>query len=220
MTPRLDHFSGTDVEYICYLEACVLALRNRLGDEEPPGRPGDLGAINYEQAQTAYSNVERVERSIPECRTTGNALVVSAFENQRVSPDTGERRKRAKSGDLEFISFRPQDVPRKANPVPRWRHPARELIRETPSATQWISRLRETGLYEAMEGDHALAYLLDTAVTPDMAVNEKKQPNDTLDHVRQYARAAAMRSVKASVALKLANFQKFLVLSACAVLLN
>ncbi|KAK5150347.1 hypothetical protein LTS14_010186 [Recurvomyces mirabilis] len=74
-----------------------------------------------------------------------------------------------------------------------------------------------------METGSALTYLLDTTVERDMsAVGKSAVPRqgDVLSYVRHYAQATATRSMAASIALTLANFQKFLVLSACAVLLE
>lgn len=52
MTPRLDDFEGTDVDYIRYLETTVLSLRSRLRGEPSQTRHEHLSSVNLGQAQT------------------------------------------------------------------------------------------------------------------------------------------------------------------------
>ncbi|KAK3669280.1 hypothetical protein LTR78_010854, partial [Recurvomyces mirabilis] len=104
-----------------------------------------------------------------------------------------------------------------------WLTNAKCLVGETPTAKHWDQVFHDKGLYDIMETGSALTYLLDTTVERDMsAVGKSAVPRqgDVLSYVRHYAQATATRSMAASIALTLANFQKFLVLSACAVLLE
>lgn len=56
--------------------------------------------------------------------------------------------------------------------------------------------------------------------TPAIVGDESTNENYTASSLRNYARTTAMRWTLASTALALANFQKFLVISACAVLME
>jgi hypothetical protein len=74
--------------------------------------------------------------------------------------------------------------------------------------------LKEKGLHEVMASGKALTNLLDTSVQADIShvsgEISQAETSDMLNDVRHYAQATAKRTMTASVALVLANFQRFL----------
>lgn len=107
---------------------------------------------------------------------------------------------------------------------PYWKTCAKRLVEITPMSQSWTSSLRESGIHEILESGEAVKCLLDSKLESQLSARTIEAGNvgDTDDlplaTLRTYARTTAMRSSLASAALALANFQKFLVISACAVL--
>ncbi len=127
---------------------------------------------------------------------------------------------------IQVIQYVPEPLGHKRQRCgnPAWLQNAKALIKDTPKAENWSRTLKEKGLHEVMVSGNALRYLLDTTVQTDSSLASGEispaETSDVLNYVRHYAQATATRTMTASVALVLANFQRFLVLSACAVLLQ
>lgn len=109
---------------------------------------------------------------------------------------------------------------------PYWMTCAKRLVKQTPMAQNWTSSLKERGIHDIMKSGDAVTCLLDNKLESQLSAQvstaETVNANETDDYttacLRTYARTTSMRSSLASTALALANFQKFLVISACAVL--
>lgn len=106
---------------------------------------------------------------------------------------------------------------------------ANRLIAQTPKAECWSSSLKEHGIHDIMKSGDAVNCLLDgkselrfstQVLTPEIVGDENTNEDYTASSLRNYARTTAMWWTRASTALALANFQKFLVISACAVLME
>ena len=98
---------------------------------------------------------------------------------------------------------------------------ANTLIRSTPDASHWWSSVERLGLYEAMcSGRAAMSMLDSTYPLPESSVTHTSGSRslDLFGRLEAYARTALRREVTASLAFMLCNFQKFLLLSSCAVL--
>jgi hypothetical protein len=109
---------------------------------------------------------------------------------------------------------------------PYWMTCAKQLVKQTPMAQSWTSSLKDSGIHEIMKSGDAVTCLLDSKLESQLSAQvftaEAGKVDETDDYttayLRTYARTTSMRSTLASTALALANFQKFLVISACAVL--
>lgn len=110
---------------------------------------------------------------------------------------------------------------------PTWRKHADELLKITPAGDAWREAMCAKNIYGAMETGAAVAHLLQPETVVPMASGDKAP--QTMEHVSgrsgrlieritRYASLAAQRQQTASLALLLANFQVFVVLSACVVL--
>ena len=191
-TSRLDDFAGSDRDYISYLEQLVTTLKTQLS--VPDSRSESI----------ANSTAHELPRSLPQLRSGVDSNEDNIQIIQYV-PDPFDR-KRRRSGD------------------PAWLQNAKALIKDTPKAENWSRALKQKGLHEVMASGKALTYLLDTSVQADISAVSgeisQAETSDVLNYVRHYAQATTIRTMTASVVLVLANFQRFLVLSACAVLLE
>ena len=105
-----------------------------------------------------------------------------------------------------------------AKRLKRWQAAAKVLIENTPKAKDWYKVLKEKGIYDIMNSGGVVKFLLDTSYDPSTMARPTVTETNPLLRIREYARATAQRMSAASRALVLANFQKFLVLCACAVL--
>lgn len=110
---------------------------------------------------------------------------------------------------------------------PTWKKHADELLKITPAGDAWREAMGAKDIYGAMETGAAVAHLLRPENAVPLASGEKAP--QTMEHVHgrtgrlieritRYASLAAQRQRTASLALLLANFQIFVVLSACVVL--
>jgi len=189
MSSRIYNFHGSQDEYIAFLEAEVLRLRQwhcRCG------------------------------RSIQETS--------SELPRQTLSQDSNPP---LKDSGLRIEQWKPRLTsskrPRSDNPP--WKRHAAQLVEMIPTAREWRQIMEEKGLYQAMRTGAAVAYLLgnehNVPIVPKMT-----ESSDTaglngdaviLGRITTYAQIAARRQENASLALMLANFQKFVVLSACVV---
>lgn len=196
MRARVDDFTGSDEQYISYLEREVLALRGRK-------------AASNSTSSSCEPHLDVAEDSACD------------LSNAASTQHNGKRLKRHR--ELEFIMLDPGSLSH--NPVkqyipnPRWRDNANTLIAETPKAVDWYSSLKQQGIYDILSNGQAVAYLMAVDDRSPVLPSEPASLGFSIsDRLKGYALAATHRGSAASIALKLANFQKFLVLSACCVL--
>ena len=191
-TSRLDDFVGSDGDYIRYLERLVKTFRTQR-NEQSAHVDSDVTASAYE----VYGSFRRIPSDVHDI---GN--------------------------ETQFFQYVPEPLGYKTGRTgnPPWLQNAKALVKDTPGAKDWNRTLEEKGLHEVIASGKALTYLLDTGVQTDISLVSERIPqvatSDVLGYVRNYAQATASRTLTASVALVLVNFQRFLVLSACAVLLK
>lgn len=206
MRSRIDKFSGSIEDYVRYLEDTLLDLRSRL--------TGATGPANTVDSDETLQDQSQVNNNLEECQDQNH---------HHLGPS---RQKRPRQ--LEIVQWEPgNDGPRPvkariSNNAP-WRRLAQTLIQETPFAHDWKATLRDNGVHEMMSTGKAVAVLLgpeyDANVPPAgdrLAAIEDEQ--GAFGRVREYARVATQKSLNASAALMLANFQKFLVFCLCSVM--
>lgn len=117
---------------------------------------------------------------------------------------------------------------RKRSCDPYWMTCAKQLVRQTPMSQGWTSSLEEHGIDKLLKSGDVITCLLDTTFESRLSARISTAEVDVIDEtddettasLRMYARTTSMRLSSASTALALANFQKFLVISACAVLME
>lgn len=91
----------------------------------------------------------------------------------------------------------------------------------TPKAGEWRDCIASLGLYEAMRTGEAALFMLDGShPSPGWCTPRSGSigVSDGFGRLEAYALAAVRRHSEARLGLMLANFQKFLLLSSCAVL--
>lgn len=191
VTKRIDEFRGNEQAYVRYLEGEVARLRQQ-------------------------QQVESLDHS--SAAQTESLLQLSSAR-VRWRPGQGVRQ----PDGLEIRHWKPNAKKQKSS-CPAWKRHAEGLVKRTPVAREWWSSLREQGIYEVMCSGAAIAFLLGDETSPPSAQRgtlERSISNDgsaLLRHIACYARGANQRQMTASIAVRLANFQQILVLSACAVL--
>ena len=99
----------------------------------------------------------------------------------------------------------------------RWENNALALVNATPIAVDWQKAIHEAGLYEVISSGEAARHLLDHHC-PLPSSSSEACPSGLAARVRFYAQSTCQRRRAASLAIRLANFQEFLLLSACVVL--
>lgn len=131
------------------------------------------------------------------------------------------------SQELSIVEWTyPSKRLKRANPA--WKKHAERLIALSPTPEQWIPTLQQHGLSDIISNGKAIAHLLgdggqlDTLRKSTMVGQSSTlQPESALlDRVSLYAQSASQQKVTAEILVRLSNFQKFLVVSACAVLRN
>ncbi|KAF2212135.1 hypothetical protein CERZMDRAFT_98054 [Cercospora zeae-maydis SCOH1-5] len=128
-----------------------------------------------------------------------------------------QRRHSSVSQHTDRTTSKKRRLPKGA--CPDWQRHAKELVRETPRATEWMRRLREAGIFDIMSNGEAVGFLLHRNASISAGATGLTR-SDPLERAEQYAQIVNMGALKASVAIALANLQKFFVLSTCAVLLS
>lgn len=185
----VDDFDGSKDAYISFLEGIVHTLRQHHSSCEVSGATESIPATD-------------VRCDHPERETSS----------------------RKRPHEFEFVQFdipqiRPNpNVARPAKRTQRWQAVARKLIENTPKAEDWHDALKKKGIYDIMDSGGVVKFLLDTSYEPPAVTRPTVTETNPLLRIREYAMATAQRASVASRALVLANFQKFLVLCACAVL--
>ncbi|KAM0714208.1 hypothetical protein Q7P37_009995 [Cladosporium fusiforme] len=209
MTQRIDGFPGSEAEYRTYLESLVLTLRGSRHSSAQTSRV-DNGTTHSEQVSSAPNQ-------------PNNSSVVST--RKRVNTDGLEVRLwqpkplRDHSGSRTFVR-----APKRR---PQWQINADNLIDGTPKALRDF--LEQQGVLTIMRNGEAAAHLLNvndeepqcrTQHSPPASTLCLENASITLASIQRYAEISARYSQKASLASMIANFQKLLVLSACAVVLR
>lgn len=191
MRSRLDDFAGTEESYISYLEQTVALLRAQLNS--PHGR-----ASTSTDQHDAPEDVPLATPLLRSCREHRTAPVTAT---------TAEGRS-----------------PKRRKTRPHWKTVAETLVQCTPQPAKWMDTMSNKGIFDLLEDDKAAKYLLGIDDTPNLHVAKRTsvahEAGNVLEGLTRFAHDSADRESKAIVALALANFQKFLVLSACAVLLE
>ena len=212
MSSKIDGFDGSASDYIRYLENIVRSFR-----EPHPSCP--ICAPHRRTHHEPYQNTPSEPRreATPE-------------QPKEYSPSL------KRSPSIEIIEFDPKqelnEQPARSNKdrrisVPSWKERALLLIEETPAASAWTKKLKEIGIYDAMCSGKAVSSLLNwefdsrpSTGTPVDPPTTQSQDSSPLVFAERYARISMQNEVAASVAMALANYQKFLVLSSCAVLVG
>lgn len=206
MSQRIDGFQGSEVEYRAYLESLVLSLRG--------------------------SRCTFAQTSRPDVTTTSPKQMFHAPHqpnNSSIIPTT----QRLNANGLEVRLWQPysaQDHPSRKKAIqtpkrrPQWQTIADNLINGTPKALRKC--LEQQGVLNIMRNGEAAAHLLNVGNERPQSVNEPSAPasaqclasaSQVLASIQHYAEVSARYSQNASLASMIANFQKLLVLSACAV---
>ncbi|KAM0715443.1 hypothetical protein Q7P37_008941 [Cladosporium fusiforme] len=206
MAQRIDGFQGSEAEYRIYLESLVLTLRGS----------------RCASAQT-----------LPLDDTTTSSEQVSHASHRPNNSSVVPTRKRVKTDGLDVRQWQPNPIQEHSNsraPIrapkrrPQWQIIADNLIDGTPKALRKF--LEQQGVLTIMRNGEAAAHLLNvnneeqqcgTQLSPPSSTLGLANASKTLASIQRYAEISAQYSQRASLASMIANFQKLLVLSACAV---
>lgn len=155
------------------------------------------------------------------CEISSATSSTPATDVRNREPEISSRKRPRESQFIQFDSSQiPQDpnAARPAKRAQRWQVAAKKLVENTPKAKDWHDALKQKGIYDIMDSGGVVKFLLDTSYEPPAATRPTVTETSPLLRIREYAMATAQRASIASRALVLANFQKFLILCACAVL--
>lgn len=195
-TNRIDGFEGDVLEYVHYLEELVTSHRT-----QDPGRTSAQGTQH--EGGTAKASAL--------CRG-----------RDRPWPD-GHQQSPATDGLIVIQWTAPPTKSLSCNPT--WMKKVRVLVDSAPEASDWRRVVQEAGIYDVMGTGSAATFLLDNKCPPPESLGSRpvvplsslEASTTVLYRLEAYAHSAVRREKTASVALMLAIFQKFLLLSACAV---
>ena len=217
---RIDGFEGTQEEYVAFLERLVFALR-------VDGLTASNGCTHTGLTQPSDEMLSVVE-DIPQPSIAG---VAQANDESLSSTENSTENISQASTNVQFRfvqDFVCGPVRQRAKPAfPAWKKFAQQLVRLTPTADEWAQRLTNLEVLENTHNGRILSMLLHgTSEMPairetDSAISALLQDESLpTRNVLAYATNAMRNDVSASLMVTLANFQKFLVLSSCAVLHN
>lgn len=223
MVARLDNYDGSPDEYVKYLEETIILLRQHHSSCSFAAR------LRSVQSSTPVAAAEDTIR--PLVSPNKNAPASPRSQNLPCSarpPNGLLPQKRGR--EFEFVAFDTKSLgeqriasrPKKIRL--RWKDNALALIQDTPQAKDWHLALKDKGLYDILCSGNAVVYLLDTkhdfhAFQPSESL-DGATCSGRLNQIKLYAKATMQKQIRAGVVLALANFQMFLVLSSCAVLLE
>lgn len=206
MPERIDGFKGSETEYRIYLESLV---------------------VNMRESRCAYAQTPRLDLTTT---TSGQA---SHFPHKPNNSSVASKRKRTETGGLEVRLWQPPPAQENSGPKaafqapkrrPQWQTIADNLIDGTPKPLRKF--LEQQGVLTMMRNGEAAAHLLNVGHEEPRCGNQLITPSSTvclanasrvLASIQHYAEVSARNSQKASLASMIANFQKIIVLSACAV---
>lgn len=205
MASRIDSFTGSSAEYVEYLELTIRHLRVHHQtctiQAHDLGRPPSGTDIRADAA----------------CTPQAAPSAAPAYSSHALEP----------RHSFQFISYQPcGEQPKRRKPNGPWQKFATHLVEKTPKAQNWWFAVKESGIDEAMSTGKIAAFLLDRdCPTPssssraiEVSVSQDGGNDALLTRLTSYARVAMLRETNATMMMVLANFQKFLVLSSCAVL--
>lgn len=223
MGARVDEFTGTAGEYIKYLEGTVSSLRQRSCTcHTRVSQTPNNETVAAPPQQPPTRSVDSTPRS-----DHGSMSVEHGRKEAQLLTPPGKR-------TFEIYQWHPEHAPEPKtkhghveNGQPFWKRTAQTLVDTTPDAQNWWQIVEDLGVYSAMRHGCVADFLLDinqqtpsvdyagNAILPGLIDDRNSQ---LLSQVMAYASAARARDQTASFALMLVNFQKFLLLSTCAVL--
>jgi hypothetical protein len=196
MRATVDGFVGTTDEYVRYLEDTIGTLRAQV-----PGCSSCTTRSEHESGLSLHA---------------ANVTKEPAVNGHILNP-------RKRGFPLSFIPWTPDShtAKKQKQNIPHWKTAADCLIRETPTGKEWLRVLKEKGIHNLMANGLAATHLLEgngsTGASGDPA-QQVSAAEASLGRVRKYAQSSHQKETLAIVALTLANFQKLVALSACAVL--
>ncbi|KAK3669535.1 hypothetical protein LTR78_010589 [Recurvomyces mirabilis] len=203
---------GAEHNYILQLQEANTVLRRKLARLARRQQRCRCGT-------SQPSLLEPGERASTLCKsTTAPTPVTSTFTQA------------PKQHELSIVFWSTPPVPKKpSKDAPRWEERVRTLVSEIPLANTWRKAMEAKGFYNAMSTGEAVAHLLCpqnnaliTSKVPaeSILVASTGTKSSMIEMVRNYASLAMMSFDTASLALSLARFQKFVVLSACVVFID
>lgn len=187
-----DSFPGTQEQYIEFLENEISILRRH---------HETCAASSHQSFASAARSPQSPRLHLPKHNDgTGNgACNIILWEPDTVNASAGQRE-------------------------PEWKSHARKLLNATPKGESWWQAIEKAGLYETMSEGKAATFLLDQDCSSAILAKASDSSHQGQPHcrissrLRSYALSSMHRNASATMALKLINFQQFLLLSACAVL--
>ncbi len=203
MRTRLDDFIGTDTAYIDYLESQVIECRRQ--------HRVSSTAI---QSGLASGTVPARTREV-NCEPSSRILRSQTFRSGAGGPPSQIQGKISKQ--LDFVCWKP--TAEQAS-KPEWQSFADKLINECPKAGNWYKATEDLGLSHEDAVDFLISDAskkhFDASDSPHLSIHlENLSP---IGRLKAYTASVNLRSTEARLTLIFCNFQRFLVLSACAVL--
>lgn len=222
MDGRLDNFDGSPDDYVTYLEETIILLRQHHSSCSFAAKSGPVQSSTPVATEATTRAPVSVDQTVPEPSPAPRL----PCNNRPAINSLPQKRFRG----LEFVAFDPTSVGEQSNVVRqkkndlRWKDNALALIRDTPQAENWHQALKDKGLYDILCSGSIVVHLLDTKHSfyplQTLEAVDATSCSGRLDQIKRYATATMQKQMSAGVALALADFQMFLVLSSCAVLLE
>lgn len=203
---RIDGFEGSDKDYITFLETQIRELRIRCYHCRPLQVP-PLAASASSSPHNANTK-KTVEKD--------RGLQVKVWQ----PPPPKKRRTQPARPARPPCATPARHAEALEAPDLRWKDHAKKLVESTPPAQKWKEGMKEKGLYDIMSTSAAAAYFFKDEYSPSVSTNLSlgtQHGSDFLDQMAHYAKITVQKHESAKVAVMLANFQKFILLSACAV---
>ena len=194
---RIDGFTGTQKQYVAYLERQV---------------------IRYRHEKSV------IETSSPPVRTALQAQdSVSAQETEHPSHRRRDHLSTKQNASPEFVFWSPDQKRSPQNAA--WIKLAKGLVKDTPSAKEWVDKTRELGI---SSDARAIVFLISNDFEAQTYMETKgnaiSSPPITewtaIESLQIHAQATVQRQDRARLTLRFTRFSHFLILSASFVLLH
>lgn len=220
MSRRVDDFEGTVDEYLAYLENIIVVVREHHDTHHSTCAAAPHARLKATVAYAQGKEIPMYWSSILTCLEAAHVESTSEHEPLQILIE--------KPGGPKAVSsrkrLRPDDTAISSQTV-TWERTAQSLLEVVPRHQDWRQTLQKKKVYHYVSEGMFLEDLLGgttnrLGLQGHTVGSSVLQAPTSVARLQDYAHSAAALRCSAEAALGLAHFQQFIVLSACAVLLD
>ncbi|KAI9726529.1 MAG: hypothetical protein M1834_009016 [Cirrosporium novae-zelandiae] len=219
---RFYQFSGTDAEYILFLEKKLREAERSL-HQQKDSQSATLSTRTLfarsplRPSQSTQNTLHQISQE------NGPPLSLSSepgLHSPPLSPCLGDRRDKTRN-ELRLVPYVPSgSVRHHHHQKLRWQQDMDKFLLEIPDMSRWVSKRKEMKLASVVDNQNAIGILLMSSVNMyDLPADSTKRV-DLLEIANGYASFTKRTQEQGRLVTKLGLFQKLIFVSLCAVLVK